>query len=614
MARQVNRDAVDDTGDPDLDGAPQPAAPHFGLTKFLDPLPIPPVLRPHAWWHRDEITITATRAEVRLHSQLPPTAVWAYNGAFPGPTIDVHRDRTLRLSWTNGITGRFPLVAVRAAADGAVHRPGYRDARGEPLPGISELTGVADLPAWQVVHLHGSATDGGDDGGGQNAVLPGHSQLTEHRNHQQAATLWYHDQAREIAALNVHTGLAGLYLVRDDEEARLRLPSGEHELPLIITDRNLDVDPATGRLTGQLLYKIAAGEDGVDAPFTGPFTLVNGVIWPHSEVEARWYRLRLLNASNARCYALNLIDAEDRAVNHNAVARQIGTDGGLLPAPTALPEDGLVLAPGERADVLIDFGALRGRSVVLTNTSTEPDSAPEPDVLEFRVRDRATHEAFRLPEAISTSYYRLLRGSTLPEDQQHVWIALVPPGSSGDGAPQLWELAEVTDPARLPARFPADGWIQLTDPETGLVRSFTRVARRFEDGVGVVVNAGRWVVWHLLHLGGPVHPVHIHLAAFQALSRRHLDARGFVTVGTDDTVISGTAEPLPRPEPGELDPNEQGWKDTIRVRAGEWLSVAGRVSQGTGAFAYHCQVLEHADAGMLRPFLVRPAEVSALRG
>jgi FtsP/CotA-like multicopper oxidase with cupredoxin domain len=470
MARQVNRDAVDDTGEPDLDGAPQPAAPHFGLTKFLDPLPIPPVLRPHAWWHRDEITITATRAEVRLHSQLPPTAVWAYNGAFPGPTIDVHRDRTLRLSWTNGITGRFPLVAVRAAADGAVHRPGYRDARGEPLPGISELTGVADLPAWQVVHLHGSATDGGDDGGGQNAVLPGHSQLTEHRNHQQAATLWYHDQAREIAALNVHTGLAGLYLVRDDEEARLRLPSGEHELPLIITDRNLDVDPATGRLTGQLLYKIAAGEGGVDAPFTGPFTLVNGVIWPHSEVEARWYRLRLLNASNARCYALNLIDAEDRAVNLNAVARQIGTDGGLLPAPTALPEDGLVLAPGERADVLIDFGALRGRSVVLTNTSTEPDCAPEPDVLEFRVRDRATHEAFRLPEAISTSYYRLLRGSTLPEDQQHVWIALVPPGSSGDGAPQLWELAEVTDPARLPARFPADGWIQLTDPETGLVR------------------------------------------------------------------------------------------------------------------------------------------------
>lgn len=595
-----------------VDGVPQPQAPDFGLTKFLDPLPVPPVLRPHSWWHRDEITITTARVDVRLHSELPPTTVWGYDGHFPGPTIDVHRDRVLRISWTNGINGPFPLVAVQAdlaLAPGATNLPGYRSPDGTLPAGVSIIDGVAELPPWNVVHLHGAATDGGADGWAHNGVLKGHSQLTEYQNRQRSATLWYHDNAMAITRLNVHTGLAGMYLVRDEAEAELGLPSDEYEIPLIICDRNLDVNVATGKLTGQLLYKVpVVPATGATVPFTGPFTLVNGVIWPHLAVAPRWYRFRVCNAANARFFTLNLVDGQDRRINHNAAVRQIGTDGGLLPEPIPLPDPGLTLAPAERADLLIDFGRLRGRSVVLTNTGTDTGPPPEPDVMEFRVRDRDVPDRFVLPSTISKSYYRLRYGVTLPDDHAHVWAALVPPGTAGDGHPQLWELAEITDPARIPGPLPAEGIIQLTDPDSGAVRTFQRVARVFDDATNIFLDHGGWAVWHLIHLGGPAHPIHIHLTQFQALARDRLE------IGNFNTAVGGTSAALPAPTPGTLDANETGWKDVIRVHAGDWVTVAGQFAHGTGSFVYHCHILDHEDDGMMRPFVVQPAEVNRLMG
>ncbi|MFD2396730.1 multicopper oxidase domain-containing protein [Prauserella oleivorans] len=110
-----------------------PAEIHFGLTKFRDPLRIPPLIRPHSWWHQDEITVQAVRTRVKLHSELPETTVWAYDGQFPGPTIEVHSGKRLRVSWTNAIEGNLPLTGVRAPLDLAgppeanpTVRPGYR--------------------------------------------------------------------------------------------------------------------------------------------------------------------------------------------------------------------------------------------------------------------------------------------------------------------------------------------------------------------------------------------------------------------------------------------------------------------------------------------------------
>ncbi|MBW4720475.1 multicopper oxidase family protein [Saccharothrix obliqua] len=590
-----------------------PTGPTFGLTKFLDPLRVMPVIRPHLSWHQDALTVGMISTEVRLHSQLPPTTVWAYDGYFPGPTIEVRSGRRLRVTWTNEIEGRIPLVAVQAPIESAPQNsPGFRNPDGSLPPGVTPIEGVADLPSWNVVHLHGARTGGGNDGWAHNSVLKGASQLAEYPNEQPAMTLWYHDHAMAITRFNVNAGLAGVYLIRDREEAALRLPSGEHEVPLVITDRNLDTD-AEGNLTGQLLYKVPyvttpAGQV-LHLPFSGPFTLVNGVIWPHMDVDARWYRFRVVNASNARFYQLHLVDEDTKeSLDHHV--HQIGTDSGLLPRPAGLPAGGLTVAPAERADLLIDFRELRGRRVRLTNA--HGTAAPEPDIMQFRVRDRDVRDRFRLPEVLSPSYVRLHHGTTIPDDHDHIFIGLVPPGTAGEGHPQMWELVEITDPAQVPAELPAPGILQVTDPATGALRTFQRVASLFDDTTSVFIDHDRWAIWNFIHLGGPTHPMHVHLSRFQALARHRyeLDPVSGAVPGFD-VAVGGTTAPLPAPGPGRpLDPQEEGWKDTYQVEAGEWLAIAGRFDGATGEFMYHCHILDHEDEGMMRPYVVMPAEAA----
>jgi FtsP/CotA-like multicopper oxidase with cupredoxin domain len=560
--------------------------PNWGLTKFLDPLRIPPVFRPRG---RETITIPMVTKRQRLHSELPESTLWTYAGHFPGPTIEVRSGKQLRISWSNEIEGGFPLVAVQGpVADGPTSRPGRELDR----PGYSIVDGVADLPAWTVVHLHGARTNAGNDGWAHNAGLKGTSQLAEYQNRQPAMPLWYHDHAMAITRFNVHTGLAGMYLIRDDEEDALGLPHGDHEIPLILTDRNLDTDPATGALTGQLLFKFPVIPGGPAIPFSGPFNLVNGVIWPHLDVDPRWYRFRLLNAANSRFYTLNLVDENNVPVND--AVRLIGTDGGLLPAPAPLPAGGLTVAPAERFDVLIDFSRFKGRKLKLRNADPRLGIV-EPDLMEFRVDGRPRHDPFTLPEKISTSYVRLQHGTTLPEDHDHVWVALL---LNKAGHPEMWDLEQVeADPG-------GEGIIQLQDPNGGL-KTFRMTGRIFDDTTGIFIDHDRWAVWNILHVanGGPAHPIHIHLTEFQALFRR-----SFTT--TFDQPTERTTAPIDGFTDVPLEKYEEGWKDTIIVNPGQWVSVAGQFGGGTGEFMYHCHILDHEDEGMMRPFVVHPPEVA----
>jgi FtsP/CotA-like multicopper oxidase with cupredoxin domain len=587
-----------------------PVAPNYGLTKFLDPLRIPPVIRPHSWWNQEDITINMTRTEARLHSQLPVTALWAYEGQFPGPTIEVRSGKRLRVSWTNDIEGNIPLVGVRApiGAQNPANVPGYRDENGNLRPGHEIFDGVAELPAWTVVHLHGSLTNAWNDGWAHNATLPGNSLLTEYPNRQPATTLWYHDHAMAVTRFNVHAGLAGMYLIRDEEEDDLDLPSRDREIPLIITDRNLDTDPATGALTGQLLFKAPfVAATGAMIPFTGPFNLVNGVIWPHLDVDARWYRFRVLNAANSRFYTLNLID--EAGVVHNDAVRIIGTDGGLLPAPAPLPDGGLVLAPAERVDVLVDFSRFKGQRLRLTNLAVPAGGPVEPDLMEFRVENRDRHDPFELPAELSKSYVRLEHGSTLPA-HDHVFVAMVPPNTAGQPHPEMWELREITGTDEVPTEFPTEGIIQLTDPANGNVRTFKKVASLFDDTNTFFFDHDEWVMWNLINLGGPTHPIHIHMTQFQLLSRRQYPMAGGAVAGFD-VATGGTTAPLAVPGPGApIQKYEEGWRDTFQVKAGEWVEVAGQFAGATGQFMYHCHILDHEDEGMMRPFVVHPPEVA----
>jgi FtsP/CotA-like multicopper oxidase with cupredoxin domain len=575
-----------------------PTPPNWGLTKFLDPIRIPPVIEPHSWWGPSEITVRMVRTQARLHSQLPPTTVWAYEGHYPGPTIEVRSGRPLRVSWTNEIDGTMPLVAVRGPVG---DRPTSRPGQDLDRPGYEIVEGVTELPSWTVVHLHGARTNAGNDGWAHNATLAGGSQLTEYPNKQQAMPLWYHDHAMDITRLNVHTGLTGMYLLRDAEEDALALPGGAHEVPLILADRNLDTDPS-GQLTGQLLFKVPYVPGGPDIPFTGPFNLVNGVIWPHMEVDARWYRFRLLNASNSRFYQLRLVDSA--GAPRDEAVRLIGTDGGLLPAPSPLPAAGLTVAPAERFDLLVDFSQFRGERLRLTNV--DPGNVGpgrvEPDLMEFRVRDRERRDSFQLPDTLSRSYVRIQHGTTLPEDHEHVWVALL---LNADGHPEMWDLEQLPDGDQ--GQPGENGIIQVEDPATTppTLRTFRRIGAMFDDAVGVFLRHDGWAVWNVVHVanGGPAHPIHIHLTEFQALFRRT-----FAT--TFDQAAGRTTAPIRGFTDVPLEKYEEGWKDTIIVNPGQWVSVAGQFGGGTGEFMYHCHILDHEDEGMMRPFIVSPPELA----
>ncbi|MBT2386288.1 multicopper oxidase domain-containing protein [Streptomyces sp. ISL-11] len=573
------------------------------LTPFLDALRVPPVLRPGRTESAGyaeavagggiEIDLSATW--VRLHSQLPPTRVWTYGGHFPGPTIEVRRGRRLRVAWNNRLGGDHPVTAVEAKPVPGGPAPGDVPGRG----GAAPLADVAALPPWTVTHLHGAPTGGGNDGWTENGVSPGESQLAEYPNDHRAVAWWYHDHAMDITRWNVFAGLAGMYLVRDEEEDALRLPRGDREIPLIVQDRNLDLDE-DGRLTGRLLHKtVVVGQDAhggnVTQAFTGPYTLVSGVIWPHLDVTARWYRFRLLNAANARTYELRLIDEESGEPVRGA-AWQIGTDGGLLPRP--LPLDGpLSVAPAERMDLLIDFGRLRGRRLRLVNTAP---GVRHPQVMQFRVAPEPVRDSFVLPRVISTSFRRITHESAPAHG--HRLIVLSPPGTAGDAHPALWEMRRA-EPGEVPV--PGEGVIQIKGPD-GKVRTYRRGARAFDDTLGFMVAHGAWEQWSFLHLGGPMHPMHIHLIDFQVLSR---DLYPTGPGGPFDTALGGTRSPLEYGGRVPVSEGDAGWKDVIQVPAGQMVNVIGRFQGAKGRFMYHCHLLEHEDMGMMRPYVVMPPEV-----
>ncbi|MFI9201054.1 O-aminophenol oxidase PhsA [Streptomyces sp. NPDC053048] len=568
-----------------------------GLTPFLDALRVPRVIRPCADEALEGIGIDLTTTWVRLHSQLPPTRVWAYAGQFPGPTIDVRRGRRLRIGWHNGLTGRHPVTAVEAVPVPGAPSPSEVPGRSGARP----LEEVAALPPWTVTHVHGAPTGGGNDGWSENGVSPGDSQLCEYPNDHRAVAWWYHDHAMDITRWNVFAGLAGMYLVRDDEEGALRLPDGEHEIPLIVQDRNLDQDDG-GRLSGRLLHKtVVTGQDAqgrnVTRAFSGPYTLVNGVIWPHLDVAARWYRFRLLNAANARTFRFRLVDDASGEPVRGAVW-QIGTDGGLLPRPVPLDEP-LPVAPAERVDLLMDFRALRGRRLRLVNAAA---GVPYPQVMQFRVDEAQAHDPFVLPEVISASFRRITHGNA-PRHGNRL-IALTPPGTAGDSHPGMWEMHPV-EPGSV--TVPGEGVIQLRGVD-GAVRTYRRGARSFDETLGFMVAHDAWEQWSFLNLGGPTHPMHIHLIDFQVLGRLRYPA---APDGSFDTALGGTRSPLEYGGEVPVSDSDAGWKDVIQVPAGQMVDVIGRFHGAKGRFMYHCHVLEHEDMGMMRPFVVMPGEVLA---
>ncbi|MGZ3679906.1 MAG: multicopper oxidase family protein [Ktedonobacterales bacterium] len=578
--------------------------PSMAPVKFADPLRLPPVWR---LTQTDADTFVTLRVSMRpayiqLHSALPPTQVWAYQGSVPGPTIEVRRGQRVQIEWVNDIPAHapYPVTAV-TAPDPTSDTPPDQIPQNQPGRSGGQVNSVlARVPPWLVVHLHGGRIEAIYDGWTENGILSGQSLLMRYTNDQRAAMLWYHDHAMGITRFNVYAGLFGLYLIRDDEEDALGLPSGPYEIPLLLQDRNLDTD-ADGQLTGQLLHKV---EDST-MEFFGPFTTVNATLWPYAPVEARQYRLRLLNGANARTFRLMLLDDTGQPIPEGIV--QIGTDGGLLGAPVALPRDGLVLAPAERADLIVDFRAYRGQRLTLVNTAgapfdgaapAQPPGTPDParrladaSVMQFRVGPEAVDDTFVLPPALSSSYRRLT-ADLIPAGAVRRIVALV----EDAGMLTLRELAA----PRASDAATGEPLIAVTDDQ-GVTTSYRIVARHFEDTVNWFVAYGATEIWQFLNLTEDTHPMHVHLVQFQAVARDHYNTRGF------DSARGGTTAPVTFESHGTLDANETGWKDTVRVNPGELLTIAATFDGYTGRYMYHCHLLEHEDHDMMRPFIVMPA-------
>lgn len=282
------------------------AGSHWGsgseTVPFQVPLPLPQVLTPVSTDSTtDYYQITMHEAQVQILPGLN-TTIWGYNGFYPGPTIKAK-------------SGRRVVV-----------------------------TQINNLPESTSVHLHGGHTPSASDGLPTDLIAPGGSKVYTYPNNQTAATLWYHDHAMDVTGPHVYRGLAGFYILQDDVELGLNLPSGNYDIPMVIQDRTFNAD-------GSLYYPAVTGSVLKDG-FLGDKVLVNGAIQPYFQVASRKYRFRILNGSNTRDYELAL-SSGGGSYGSGPSFIQIGTDGGLIPAPVA--RSTIPIAPGERVEVVIDF-------------------------------------------------------------------------------------------------------------------------------------------------------------------------------------------------------------------------------------------------------------------
>lgn len=630
-----------------------------------------------------ELVVTLRDAELPLHSTLPPTRLWTYDGLYPGPAIEVRRGQRVSVTWRNELCPPYPARVVSCLSTDPTAPPGdiYQDPQNRPGPsGGQDDPNVPALPPWNVVHLHGARVAPDFDGWTENAFYrrsgppgcpPHHqaptqsdSQRSHFPNDQPATMIWYHDHAMAITRLNVYAGLAGAWIIRDDEEDALGLPSGDRELTLILQDRNLDVE-ADGSPSGKLLHKVETLDPANSTmEFFGPFTLVNGTIWPHCCVKPAQYRVRVLNGSNARTYRLALLagDTSDPSATPtliNDAFTLIGTDGGLLDRPASFQDAGgdylyLTLAPAERVDLLVDFGRFPGQKLTLVNTAGAPFDGsnvpadpihptpeereslklPYPEVMRFDVEPGPSAPARSFP-TLSPTFRRWDDASAELRDPggpggmaQRRYLALnespAHTGSDGPVPDFLFFNELIADGEPGAGKIPVD--FTLTAPSLPIPSPVGLRNRQvfFSSTIHWFPAAGKPEIWTIINLSGDTHPIHLHLVQFQVLHRAKFAVDGAsdpdpsAAVNPDTGQLSYPTDKDGNPTgpppnltatPGAPDPTDVGWKDTVRVNNGEIVVIAAVFSGYTGRYMYHCHVLEHEDMEMMRPIVVMPREV-----
>jgi spore coat protein A len=492
------------------------------IAAFADPLPVPEIAKPVGrrpspsnQRHVPLYKIPIREFFSKIHRDVPPTRFWGYGNSLPGPTIETRSGEEILVEWPNQLPAKhfLPIDNNLMGAE----------------KGVPESR--------TVVHLHGGRVPPASDGWPEDWYAPGKSATYHYPNEQEAALLWYHDHAMGINRLNMCAGMAGLYVIRDSFEDGLNLPKGDYEIPLVLMDRMI-------RRDGQIYYPVTEFPDAPWMPeYFGNLVLVNGKLLPYLEVQPRKYRFRVLNASNGRFYFISL--------DNGAPFQQIGTDQGLLPAPAAVNR--LAIAPGERADIVVDFAEHRGERILLKDLTGT--------LMQFRVAEERVADPSALPSTLRP-VPKIAEASAI--QTRHL------------------SLEEVEDRHGQPMIHLLDG-------------------KRWHEPVSEKPVLGTTEIWEFLNLTDDAHPIHLHLVRFQILDRRALDVPAYI-YQNKKILYRGDAVPP--------DANEAGWKDTVRATPHASTRIIVKFEGYSGRYVWHCHILEHEDNEMMRPYeIVHPDKI-----
>jgi FtsP/CotA-like multicopper oxidase with cupredoxin domain len=347
-----------------------------------------------------------------------------------------------------------------------------------------------------IVHWHGLRPPEASDGHPRLAIGPGESYAYDFEVTEPAGLYWYHPHPHMRTALQTYMGMAGLIVVRDDQEDALGLPTGAREIPLLLQDKRLDA-------SGGLVYA-PVGHDRMEG-YLGDVAFVNGVRSPTVEVETALYRLRVLNGSNARIFRIARSDDRPMVL--------IGSDGGFLAAPVEVPW--VELGTGERVDLLVDF------SDTAVGSRVSLVSLP-----------------FASPAGMGMGMGRMGMGgmgggggAAQGAQLDLVEFTVARRGSSGAPIPSSLP----TSPAPSPAEAERErvfhfGSMMMNHTINGAAFEMERVDER--------VRLGATEVWTFINDGPFPHPVHMHAVHFHVLSR--IGGRGRLfpwETGPKDTVL-----------------------------------------------------------------------------
>ncbi len=536
------------------------AAPPNGitLTKYIQPLPLPGagivVATPSG---TNRYAFTQRAISRHLHPDMPPTPFWAYDdgsglagqaGSF-GMAVAAASGTPLNISFTNDLPETYPSW----------------------LPVDTRLTPLGNQVRL-MTHLHGGFVSAASDG--NPAITPngfghGETQTVHYSNEapQNPATLlWFHDHGLGTTRLNVFAGLAAAYILRDEfdtgaEPNPIGIPGGAYEVPLVIQDRLFNAD-------GSFYYPVSDIEGATwIGEYFGDTMLVNGKVWPYLNVEPRMYRFRILNGCNSRILNLDIGGPK---------FWQIGAEGGMWDVPVAVKQ--LIMAPGERADLLVDFTRFAGARINMRNNRlprpvTSPGS-PLLSVMQFRVGTTVTQPG---PTSIPSS---------------------LPGGRRADlGAP-------------VRTRY-----ITLNEIDVDEATWFLNLnGVHFDEGpVTETPQVGSIEDWVYVNLSGDTHPMHIHLATFQVIGRTPFDVEAYEEANEGTHGVPGGIDPTPYATgPMERpDPTERGFKDTVKANPGYFTTIRTKFDLPAGfsapqTYVHHCHIVEHEDNDMMRPFTVIP--------